>query len=287
MGVQRIGLTLVVSASLVLSAARPAHTQPAGGDCQDGTPAKEKPALRLSLVGDGGAAIAATALLATSFAFSRESSGPWRRQLLPFDDRLEGRYSSRAASISDMLLAVDVSAPVALFVGTGLDRETGKRTLIYAEALLVNLGMNAVVKGLVARPRPYTYSDDPNVVAFAASQGKDAHASFYSDHSSTTFAASVTGALLFAQTTDDINARAAVWAVELALASATADLRTRAGMHFYSDVLVGAAVGSAIGVAITWLHSGHMPRLSGREWLAIALAPVAGVALGEALPASK
>ena len=64
----------------------------------------------------------------------------------------------------------------------------------------------------------------------------------------------------------------------------TADLRTRAGMHFYSDVLVGAVVGSAVGVALPYFHGGRKVHLSKLEWLAILLGPLLGVAIGELLP---
>ena len=40
----------------------------------------------------------------------------------------------------------------------------------------------------------------------------------------------------------------------LALASATAALRVAAGEHFPTDVIVGAAAGSAVGAAVPLLH---------------------------------
>ena len=47
-----------------------------------------------------------------------------------------------------------------------------------------------------------------------------------------------------------------MWGFELALAGATANLRTRAGRHFYSDVIVGAIVGAGVGFAVPRLHGG-------------------------------
>jgi membrane-associated phospholipid phosphatase len=203
---------------------------------------------------------------------------------LPIDDHLKGRYSSQAAHTSDILLAMDVTTPVALFVGRGLDRETGKRIAIYGETILASMALDSVVKAAVGRPRPYVYSDDPALVAHAEGEGKDSHYSFYSRHASTTFSASVAGAYLFAQSTPDTHARAAVWGVELALAAATADLRTRAGMHFYSDVLTGAVVGSGLGILVPYLHGGPKVRLSKLEWMAIAVGTLLGIAAGELMP---
>lgn len=228
--------------------------------------------------------MASAAALGLSTLIPVDRSTRWNTQLLPIDDHLKGRYSSSAAKVSDILLGVNVVAPVNLLFGRGCDSEFAKRAAIYGETLLVELALNGVVKSLVARPRPYVYSDDPNVVAYAESQGKDSHLSFYSGHASTTFSASVAGAYLFAQSTSDTHARAAVWGTYLALASTTADLRTRAGKHFYSDVLVGATVGSALGVLIPYLHGGPKVHLSRLEWLAIVLGPLVGIAVGELLP---
>jgi membrane-associated phospholipid phosphatase len=239
---------------------------------------------RLSLAWDSGVVAASSAAMLLSLLIPVDQDARWHTQLLPFDGHLEGRYSAKAAKVSDALLAIDVAVPPVLLLGQGIDEKTSRRTVVYCEALLVSLALDSLVKPLVGRPRPYTYGDDPALIARTQSEGKDSHLSFYSRHASTTFAASVSGAMLFAQSTSDTNARAAVWFAELGLASATADLRTRAGMHFYSDVLVGAVVGSAVGVAIPYLHGGRKAHLSKLEWLAIVLGPLVGVAVGELLP---
>jgi membrane-associated phospholipid phosphatase len=280
----------LVGAGLILLSCRPAHAgeaSPAESSPVVPAPAANQEAGRPLHAGwllDGGILIASTAVLGLSTLMPVDNSARWRTQILPFDNHLKGRYSSKAAHVSDILYAVDVAAPVALFTGQGFDRETGKRVLIFGETLLAGMALCATVKPLVSRPRPYVYSNDPKNLAFAQSEGDDSHLSFYSGHSSTTFAASVSGAYLFAQSTTDTHARAAVWGTQLALASATADLRTRAGMHFYSDVLVGAVIGSGLGVLIPYLHGGPKVHLSKLEWLAIVLGPLVGVAVGELLP---
>jgi membrane-associated phospholipid phosphatase len=269
----------------VLLLAAPLRAEPAapasGGEAGRSEPA---PTLRLGWLGDGAALGLSTAALGIATLIPVDANSHWSTQLLPIDDHLEGRYAARASQVSDVLVGIDVAAPVALFAGRGFDRETGKRVVVYGETLLVSLALDSLVKPLVSRPRPYVYSDDPAVVAYAASAGEDAHLSFYSRHSATTFCASVAGAYLFAQSTTDTHARAVVWGTELALAGATADLRTRAGKHFYSDVLVGATVGAGLGVLIPYLHGGPKVRPSKLEWLAIVLGPLVGVAVGELLP---
>jgi membrane-associated phospholipid phosphatase len=216
-----------------------------------------------------------------------DTTAVWQRQLLPLDAGLEGRLSQQAAATSDALAAVDVMTPLGLLVGqgNGFNAANDRRLLLYAESIAVSVFVNSVTKYLVGRPRPYVYSTDPRVKAYADSQGKDSRLSFFSGHASTTFAASVAGSYLFAQASGDKATRAGVWGFELALATATARLRTRAGKHFYSDVIVGAIVGAGVGYAIPRLHGGPAYRPSAAEWIVIATAPLAGLGLAQLVPA--
>jgi membrane-associated phospholipid phosphatase len=211
--------------------------------------------------------------------------GLWQTQLLPFDERLKGRFSESAAKASDVLAAVDVVTPLGLIVGGGGFAEANtKRLLVYGQALALSVFANSLTKVLVGRPRPYMYSDDPRVKEYAARQGTDTHLSLYSGHASTTFTAAVAGSYLYAQFTSDKASRAFVWGFELALAAATADLRTRAGKHFYSDVIFGAIIGAGVGFCVPYLHGGPAYHPSAAEWAAIAASPVVGVVLAQLMP---
>lgn len=231
-----------------------------------------------------GAAVIGAALAAL---IPVDTTTRWRRQLLPADAGLEGRFSQQAASTSDTLAAIDVLVPLALLVGQGggFNAANDRRLLVYDEALAISVFLNAVTKYTIGRPRPYVYSDDPRIKAYAENEGKDSHLSFYSGHASTTFAASIAGSYLFAQASSDRSARAGVWGFELALAAATARLRTRAGKHFYSDVIVGAIVGAGVGYLVPRLHGGPVYRPSAAEWVVIGTAPLAGLVLAQLLPA--
>jgi hypothetical protein len=250
-------------------------------------PARAQAELDVSWKRDG--AITGGALVGVALAslIPVDRSTLWRTQLLPGDSHLEGRLSASAAATSDVLGAVDVVTPLGLLVGQGggFAEANDRRLLVYSEAVAVSLFVNSVTKYLVRRPRPYVYSHDPRVQAYTERQGKDSHLSFFSGHASTTFAASVAGSYLYAQVATDTRSRAAVWGFELALAGATADLRTRAGKHFYSDVIVGALVGAGVGFFVPRLHGGPVYKPSSTDWIVIASAPVAGVILGELLPA--
>jgi membrane-associated phospholipid phosphatase len=210
----------------------------------------------------------------------------WDHELLPLDEPVKRNFSPPAARASDALLAASVLGPLAAQAGQGLDAEAGKRALILGEAVAVSLAGNAVTKRLVRRPRPYVYNPDPDVEAYARGEGADARLSFYSGHAATAFAAAVAGGYLFSQSTSDVAARTAVWGGGLFLAGATSALRVRAGKHFVTDVVAGAAAGTLIGWAVPALHlaGGQGQALRAPEWIAIGAAPAAGAALAALVP---
>lgn len=201
----------------------------------------------------------------------------WTSELLPFDEGAKSNFSAAAALRSDVLGTMAVALPLAVQVGAGWGEQLGQASLIYAQAITGTLLVTDVVKRLVHRPRPYVYGDDATIQAFAEREGGDAYLSFFSGHASSTFAAAVAGGYLFGLRSSSQRARALVWGAELALASATANLRVRAGRHFYSDVIVGAAVGTGLALGIVRLHDRGGYRPSGLEWGAMGAGLVAGV----------
>ncbi len=211
----------------------------------------------------------------------------WNRELLGgLDEGVKDNFSANAAEQSDLLLTITSLAPVLLQLPGGLNKETGRRLLLYSEAIGANLLVTNLAKYVVQRPRPYTYNDDPRVQAYKVAQGRDAYLSFYSGHASSAFAAAVSGAYLFSLGGNEDPTKATVWFFQMALATTIGNLRVRAGKHFYSDVLIGAVAGSAIGFAVPALHADErgvrMP--SGLEWGAIVGGVLVGGVASQLLP---
>jgi membrane-associated phospholipid phosphatase len=202
------------------------------------------------------------------------------------DESVKANYSDRAATLSDATLAVAMVAPVFFHLPGGWNRDTGRHLLLHGQAISANLFLQNLTKYVVQRPRPYNYYSHPRVAEFAREAGKDSHASFYSGHASTAFAAAVSGSYLFASGPADREIKALVWLFEMTMASTTASLRVRAGRHFYSDVLTGAIVGSAVGFLVPALHAdeGGLYQPSRLEWMALTGGVALGVAVGQLLP---
>jgi membrane-associated phospholipid phosphatase len=218
-----------------------------------------------------------------------DTSTRWDHELLPWDASVRGHYSDSASARSDTIAALTVAAPVFAVMGSGVDESAAHRGMIYVESLSLAMFLNATAKYLVQRPRPYVYSTDPAVVRMVEGQEKDSHLSFFSGHSTLVFTAAVAGSYLYGAQRSDEASRAAFWGVELAMASATASLRVRAGKHFYSDVILGALVGAGVGATVPRLYLDSSDRYgpSATEVGAMAGGIVVGTAAAWLMPVTE
>jgi membrane-associated phospholipid phosphatase len=219
----------------------------------------------------------------------RAPAALWDHELFgEADDAVHASFSPRAAQISDGLLAASIAAPLAYLTGDTIDDADSDRLLLYGESLAINLALFEGVKHLVQRPRPYLYSTSPEVARYAADQGDDAYQSFYSAHAATAFCAATAGAYLAGASSPNPRVRALAWAAGFATAAAAANLRVRAGKHFYSDVVIGGAVGIAIGYVVPALHADGAPYVPSLEDIGAAAAGVIGGGLvSELLPLER
>ena len=125
-------------------------------------------------------------------------------------------------------------------------------SIIILETVAVNCLVFNIAKFTIRRPRPFAY--DPNRAEYT--DGDDnAALSFFSGHTSLSFSMATSYSYLFTKRHPNSLMVIPVWLGTHALASATALLRVRAGKHFWTDVMVGAAVGSAIGFLVPFLHT--------------------------------
>jgi membrane-associated phospholipid phosphatase len=191
--------------------------------------------------------------------------GRW--DLVPFspDVAVRDNFSNAAAQASDRFRLLTLGLPVAAQLSSGFDRAFGNAALIYAEVQTTNLFLTTLTKEIVRRPRPYTHSRVPSVREFTLSQGSEAYVSFYSGHSSASYAAAMSGSLLYAARTREPWARHFMWGGEFLLAGITAQLRVRAGRHYRTDVWFGSLIGAATGVVIPALHGLPLSRVRASE----------------------
>jgi membrane-associated phospholipid phosphatase len=181
---------------------------------------------------------------------------PCDRADVPFFDRAAlGRSSAGARTGSQVAVVGMLLVPPALDVldvrlRGGSWANVGEDVVVMGEALLVNGALNELVKVTVQRPRPFTYHG-------AALDDRDSYLSFYSSHSSSAFAVGMAYATTFSLRHPDSPYRGPIYVAVAAGGATTGALRILAGKHFPSDVLVGALVGSGVGIVVPRLHRGH------------------------------
>lgn len=177
-------------------------------------------------------------------------------RLGPLDRRVLDNYVRGAAPASDAFLYSSLVIPIAADLGDVLGHRTGirgwgKDVAVLVETATVNAALNTAVKFAVGRPRPFSYGLDGSGRDPTAG---DARLSFYSGHTSTTFAMATAYGYLFMARHPRSKWVAPVWILGYAFAGTTGVLRVAAGKHFWSDVIVGAIAGTAVGVAIPAAH---------------------------------
>jgi membrane-associated phospholipid phosphatase len=173
-----------------------------------------------------------------------------------FDRPHAGRESEGAAVASDAVLALTFVVPmVADIIDVRGAPDAGdalaEDAVVILEAVGVNLAVNELVRVMVSRPRPFLYgrpAGDP------AHQEAESYRSFYSAHASIAFSSAIAYARTFALRHPDSPSRPWVYGAAVLGAGAVASLRVVAGKHFPTDVILGAAAGSAFGLLLPELH---------------------------------
>lgn len=186
-------------------------------------------------------------------AFSPDDINPFDR---PAARNWSPTWDDRSDRGRDALVVGSVLASFAPQVLRGRVGNTVTVGAIFAESYLLLAGSTRSMKRLVGRERPYLHNDEisPEERLETARGEGDALESFWSGHAAAAF---VTATLL-STIYQDVHGRSRgsdlLWASSLSLAAFTSYARVAAGKHYPSDVLVGAAVGSAIGVLVPRLH---------------------------------
>ena len=132
--------------------------------------------------------------------------------------------------------------------------ETLTVATMFVESYFFLKGITYITKSTVGRKRPFVYNADLSVEERYALGSESVFFSFYSGHTAAAFCA----ATFLSKVMNDIHGNSVwtrlLWGSSLTLAALTGYARVKAGMHFPTDVIVGAAVGFAIGYLVPTLH---------------------------------
>jgi undecaprenyl-diphosphatase len=188
-----------------------------------------------------------------------------------------GDYRPGAATAGDILILVNVGLPLAFDFAyqRAVDapwRDFLQDGLIVSETLAINMALHQLVSITTQRPRPFAYrvALDP-----IRAERADTYLSFYSGHTANSFAVATATSYLFSTRYPKSSWRVPLWVVSHGLATVEGYTRIAAGYHHFTDVFVGAVMGSAVGLIVPALHRNGSHEGTAR----ITPMPVAGGAL--------
>lgn len=160
-------------------------------------------------------------------------------------------YSLPADEYTDKLLLLAFAGPFFnLLSSRGRDNFNDISLVVFQGALL-NAALVNLSKTVARRARPYTYNPD---VPLDTKMKKSSRYSFFSGHAATSAFFAFTGAKLYNDLYPQSKARPFVWAAAAMIPTAVSYGRMKGGRHFFTDVLTGFLVGSAVALIVPELH---------------------------------
>ena len=185
-----------------------------------------------------------------------------RGDLNALDRTTAGYWSPGWQTASDYgLYAIGVGAATLLFADEGFLPGLNDAVVV-AESALAATAVASVMTLAAGRPRPFLYGEKAPV---SARNGADAGLSYLSSHAAISFAIATSTLVTMRRLHPHSRANWIVLGVGGAIASFVATARVLGGMHFITDAVGGAIVGSSVGVIIPSLHGSP-----------VAIVPVAG-----------
>ncbi len=160
-------------------------------------------------------------------------------------------WSLKAQKVSDVLLYTSYVTPLAMLLGERSRDDFGKTSLFAIEGMMATMAITNLTKVLFKRTRPFVYNKD---APMELKLKRGARLSFFSGHTSSSAFMTFLTAQLYSDYYPDSNAKPYVWGLAALLPAVTGYNRIRGGKHYLTDVLLGYAVGTAIGILIPRIH---------------------------------
>lgn len=186
-----------------------------------------------------------------------------------FDRPFMNPYSKALDNTATCLEIASLTTP--LFLIPTQSSEYWKLCVEYGETMILAYGAKELAKHCVTRYRPYMYFEGAPQKKIDDGDYKD---SFFSGHATLSFAAAGFTTYQALVYLPDSAYKWIAIGTSYALCTTTAALRLASGNHFMTDVLCGAAVGTALGFLVPWVnHFWFEPSLDLPENTSLMLAP--------------
>jgi undecaprenyl-diphosphatase len=166
-----------------------------------------------------------------------------------FDRWSAQKYSKSVDITSDAFMYLSVLTPLSLLATEKSEYLTW--SIMYFEAATLAYGVKDLLKYAVYKERPYMYFDGKPQKEI---DENNYYCSFPSGHTTLAFLGATFTSYTFSKYFPESKFKVPVVIGSYTLATLSGTLRILSGSHFFSDVLVGAAIGSAIGITVPLLH---------------------------------
>lgn len=170
-------------------------------------------------------------------------------QVNAFDRIAIGPYEGDV--LGDVLMYSSFVFPLTFLTYDKTLEDFGTVSLMYGEAVLLNASLNALVKAITLRDRPFVY--DANSL-LEPKLDVDARYSFYSGHTSMTAVNTFYTARVYSAYISNGTTKTLLWTAAALIPAVTGFSRINTHNHFPTDVIVGYIVGAAIGYLIPEIH---------------------------------
>jgi membrane-associated phospholipid phosphatase len=222
----------------------------------------ERPTYTLNFENDFPVTLAAGGMFGIGmFLYSRMNTPETMKDkddLLPWDKPLAGRYSESADLASDIgsvfAIAPLVVGGIAWHDGSSTGGEFATFTLMFFQAIGIGNGLNLAMRSLEIWPRPYMYSESGEGRKKAENAKSEAYGSFFSGHTTAAFTVATFTDQWFRTAYPNSPYKGIMRASAYSLATLESVLRIAAGKHYFTDVLVGALVGTGVSIGILEMH---------------------------------
>jgi membrane-associated phospholipid phosphatase len=222
----------------------------------------ERPTYKLNLENDFPVTLAAGGMFGIGmFLYSRmdtPDNPKDKGNLLPWDKPLAGRYSENADRASDIgsvfAIAPLVVGGIAWHDGSSTGGEFATFTVMFLQAIGIGNGINLAIRSLEIWPRPYMYAESGDGREKAENAKSEAYGSFFSGHATAAFTVATFTDQWFRTAYPNSPYKGIMRASAYSLATLESVLRVAAGKHYFTDVLVGALVGTGVSIGILEMH---------------------------------
>lgn len=191
-----------------------------------------------------------------------------RNDINQFDRPATFNWNRQLYHASDVTLKVLLILPSASILSQLCNKEWKNGltlVLMYLEVQALTEGIIGLTKSITGRIRPYLYNSTftpEERYNLQGNEAPEAKSSFFSAHTSRAFASAVFLSKTFSDNFGNCTVSYLIWGTSLMIASITGYCRVASGMHFPTDVIAGAVIGSAVGYIIPELHKRKSEQLS-------------------------